>query len=272
MSWISPTSIRGVIQFLYVMAGASRDMMPGAVAAMVNFAGSRIAGSLPLLIVYLIAIGLCAIGKPAPASRAYVLLSVITPIVVTIIVSLLKPLFVPRYLLMTLPFVAIAAAMGIRSIPSRAISSAIAAVIVGLSLVEDYAYYRAPAFQDWRGAVHTIATRARPADVAVIYPRYNEIPFSYYLARSPTAAAFPLALPMESETDIEHPEALANAVAKNRAVIAGIASGTRIWFVGSSPNDRDGHLLEELRSDREVEEQAKLSGIKLLLMEPRGGR
>ena len=272
VSWISPSSIREVIQFLYVVAGASRDIVPGSVAAMVNFAGSRDAASSPLLILYLIAIGLCAIGKPPRASRAYVLLCVIIPIVAAIVVSMVKPLFVPRYLLMTLPFVVIAAAMGIRSIPSRTTSIAITAVIIGLSLIEDSVYYRAPAFQDWRGAVGAIAERAHSTDVVVIYPRYNQIAVNYYRSRLSAAAGFPPLLLMVPETDIEYPEALATAIAENRAIIAGIAPHARIWFVGSSPSNHDGRLIAELRGDREVAEPARFSGVKVLLMEAHDGR
>ena len=109
-------------------------------------------------------------------------------------------------------------------------------------------------------------------EVVAIYPRYNQIPVDYYLARLPAAAAFPPVLPMEPETDIAHPEALASAIAKNSAIIARIAPGACIWFLRSSPSNSDGRLIAELRSDHDVREQANLSGVKVLLIDARGMR
>ena len=65
---------------------------------------------------------------------------------------------------------------------------------------------------------------------------------------------------------------LASAIAKNSAIIAGIAPGACIWFLRSSPSNSDGRLIAELRSDHDVREQANLSGVKVLLIDARGMR
>lgn len=271
VNWISPTSLRGVIQFFYVLAGSSRDIVPGSSAASLNFMGSRNIFSVPLLVLYLAAIALAAIdlSRHRKASQAYVLLCLTIPVCLAIVASFLKPLFVPRYLLITLPFFVLAGAMGIRTIPSRTAAVAVITLMVVFSLAEDFSLYRAPSFQDWRGTVQLLAKRAQPSDVLMIYPGFYETPLSYYLARLPVGAPFPRMLPLEAETDLRHPERLANAIAQNRSKASNIGPSARIWLVGVLYRT-NRRLLDELRIDHHIAEHPNISGVNLLLMVPDG--
>jgi hypothetical protein len=221
-----------------------------------------------LLWSYLAAIALAMVypGRASIGARVYLLLSIVTPICLTIIVSHFKHLFVIRYLLVVLPFFVVAAAMGIRQIPWRSAAVAVAAAITLMSLVEDYSYYRAPSYQDWRSAVTFVSARADPGDVLLIYPNYYEIPVQYYVGRLPGSTVFPRIILMDDELRSRVPTRWREeAVSRNRAVLTSLDQGARVWFFSASWDHDDQRLIAEMHDDHQEVEHPDIPGVRLLL-------
>ncbi len=238
--WIPSISRWAFTQLFYILSGASRDIIPGSAAVAFSLMGFRFGLSSLLLWSYLAAIALAMAypGRESIGAKLYLLLSIVTPICLTIIVSHFKHLFVIRYLLVVLPFFVVAAAMGIRQIPWRSAAVAVAAAIAVMGLVEDYSYYKAPSFQDWRSAVTFVAARADPGDVLMIYPNYYEIPIQYYIGRLPGSAVFPRIILMKNELQSRVPPRWREeAVSWNRSVVTSLDQGTRVWFFSASWDD-----------------------------------
>ncbi len=266
--WIPSISTWAFTQLFYMLSGASRDIVPGSAAVAFSLMGFRFGLSSLLLWSYLAAIALAMVypGRASVGARVYLLLSIVTPICLTIIVSHFKHLFVIRYLLVVLPFFVVAAAMGIRQIPWRSVTVAVAAAISVMSLVEDYSYYRAPSFQDWRSAVTFVAARAVPGDVLMIYPNYYEIPVQYYVGRLPGSTVFPRIFPMEDELRSRMPVRWREeAVSRNRSVVTSLDQGTRVWFFSASWDNDDQHLITEMQDGHQVVEHPDIPGVRLLL-------
>ena len=118
-------------------------------------------------------------------------LGALVPILVTALVSLVKPTFIARYLLVALPSYAIAIAIPLARLPRKALTVAAVCVIVllGLPLLRDYE--REPAENDFRGAVAFIVERAQPGDVIMIWEPLSRPAVEYYVSRQPTGRPFP---------------------------------------------------------------------------------
>jgi 4-amino-4-deoxy-L-arabinose transferase-like glycosyltransferase len=266
--WIPSISRWAFTQLFYILSGASRDIIPGSAAVAFSLMGFRFGLSSLLLWSYLAAIALAMAypGRESIGAKLYLLLSIVTPICLTIIVSHFKHLFVIRYLLVVLPFFVVAAAMGIRQIPWRSAAVAVAAAISVMSLVEDYSYYRTPSFQDWRSAVTFVAARADSGDVLMIYPNYYEIPVQYYVGRLPGSTVFPRIILMKDELRSRAPARWReDAVSWNRSVVSNLDQGIRVWFFSASWDDDDQRLLAEMQDDHHVVEQPDIPGVRLLL-------
>ncbi len=266
--WIPSISTWAFTQLFYILSGASRDIIPGSAAVAFSLMGFRFELSSLLLWSYLAAITLAMIypDRASIGARVYLLLSIVTPICLTITISHFKHLFVTRYLLIVLPFFVVAAAMGIRRIPWRAAAVAVTVAITVMSLVEDYSYYRAPSFQDWRSAVTFVAERADPGDVVMIYPFYYEIPLRYYIGRLSSSAVFPRIILMKDEVLRRHPtQWREEAISQNRSVVKSLGSGTRVWFFSASWDNDDQRLIAEMQDDHHVVERPDIPGVRLLL-------
>jgi mannosyltransferase len=267
VDWIPRTSLSSLVQLFFELAGASRDIVPGSAA--LRFKASRDGLSLSLLLLYLAVIGVALIRSRSQKNRAaiYLLLSLIIPICLTVTVSFFKPLFVPRYLMITLPFFVTMAAIGISWIPWRAGAVSIAIAIVVLSLTQDYSYYMIPSFQDWRGAVRLVAEQAKPNDVLMVYPDYNNVPVQYHVARLDRSTDFPRSILMQAELpDAKRPNWLDRKISNNRLKELTVQPGSQIWFVSSLYDSSDERLLNALQSDYQIADQPNIPGLRLLLL------
>ena len=104
---------------------------------------------------------------------ALILSLLVTPIVITLLVSIIRPAFYHRFLIIVLPAWLIMIAISLLRIPARAWRIAATAVICGLSLVTTVLLYRRPS-EDWRGAVTYLAANSRPDDRVLYYQSVGE--------------------------------------------------------------------------------------------------
>jgi len=103
------------------------------------------------------------------------------PLGATFAVSFVKPMFHPRYLLITLPALALLVGRGIASArPRAAAAGGVAAtfVLAGFALARWYGDFRK---EDWRGAASLIVSSARPGDAIAFIPARMRLPFEVYM-------------------------------------------------------------------------------------------
>ena len=109
------------------------------------------------------------------------------PILLTFAISVVKPIFLRRYLIVCLPPLVLLASVGLSQIRPRWAFVGALTVLVGLGLHGVYYYYADTPYetgdQDNRAATRYILAHAEPGDAALFYASGMEIPFNYYRGR-----------------------------------------------------------------------------------------
>jgi len=143
----------------------------------------------PLLAAFLVLAGLALIfskrrnADPLARFKFILLLSwFVVPTAVAFVVSLWKPVFMPRFLIFCLAPLLLLTAVGLAQIRSTALRIALTVALACASLVPTLWYYRQPKEQ-WREAVSYIATHAQPGDAVILFGNYARVPFEYYQPR-----------------------------------------------------------------------------------------
>lgn len=123
-----------------------------------------------------------------PAARRYALAGVLLPLVSVWLVSLRRPVFVDRYFLILLPWIAVLVALGARSLvrralllPARAwIAASVLAVAVGLAAaaqVHTAAKYHK---EDWRALQGFLKTSGAASAALILSEPEISLPLAYY--------------------------------------------------------------------------------------------
>ena len=245
LGWIPRTSIYSLRDLLFSYSGAFEGRATSLTVILAGF--------------YLVGASLAVSSAPTSDRPAlgYILLSIFVPVALTLIVSMVKPLFVSRYLLSGLPLFALLAAVGFQRLkPAFAIVMAICA----LSLTEDYSYYRAPSIQDWRGVAEFVAEHSQPGDILVVYD--DATPIEYYVARYDRGKEFALRVYEGGVTPKHH------TVKTPEAYLAGAEGGAnrRVWFTFLAGEAWE-HLLLLSHRDSRIIEQPAFDGVRLYLLE-----
>lgn len=137
-----------------------------------------------------------ASGRHRPA---LVLAWLLVPFALALLVSLVQPMLVPRYLIVCLPPLLLLAVAGIERAPSWLAGAALAACLA-LSDSALASWYQRPPLEDWRSAAAHVLGRARPADRIVFHAPYIRQPFDYYARRSGKPAPAELAVEEVAKT------------------------------------------------------------------------
>ena len=149
-----------------------------------------------LLLAYFLAccVGLLTIARGIPTLHearreglwplALVMMWLGVPVLGSLAMSIVQPVFLARYLIIALPPLIILASIGISTLttPLRALA---VAVIVALSAFSLHSYYTADYKneEDWRRATAYVLANSRSGDQVLFLTRYGRRPFEYY-ARS----------------------------------------------------------------------------------------
>ena len=150
-------------------------------------------GGLLLLMLYVLLI-VAAVAIPSTRSQCedvnrrwthgFLLLWLLMPATLLLAVSLVRPAFEPRYLIMSVPAIVLLAADGLCRIQSRLLSFAATTLVVILSLGGAYSYYRARSeaarTDDWRDATQYVLTHAQPGDAVLFSYSEERLAFDEY--------------------------------------------------------------------------------------------
>ena len=168
--------------------------------------------------------------SPAPRwTLLFVVCWLVLPSLFILLLSLAKPLFLSRYLLVCVPAAVLLAAFGFNSL-ARSVSLVCISLTLIASLVMVRSYYRHPqGKEDWRSANRYVSTEARAGDAVIVLPEYGRFTFTFYSNLR--------ALPSK-----ELPYALLNGDIEGSS-----RSATRLWLVVFGYQNSD-HAIGSVQS------------------------
>jgi len=171
-----------------------------------------------------------------------------TPVVGALVISIGKPLWAPRFLIVALPGIVLLVAVGLRRVPLPATAAA-AGLLLALSSVHVARTLGDPQ-EDFRAATAFVLANERSGDVAAFYRTSRRIPFEYYAARS-GAEALPRSLLPASPyghfdlvADYRH----TNVTPSELSAIAATAARDRMWLLLSRSEDERVEAKQENRA------------------------
>ena len=144
---------------------------------------AALTGGIPLLVA-LSTLGMVGVVAHRHDRRIWLILAVaLVPIVAAIVISVFRPMLLGRYLVVSLPFIAILAGVGlaaVRPVVARAVATGALGILVVLALP---IAYRDVHQQDWRSAGAYIAGATQPGDGVIVTP-WGWRQLEYYLERT----------------------------------------------------------------------------------------
>ena len=220
----------------------------------------------PVYAVVLIAAAASAVGTWRTHGREYVawhytlvVSCAALPILLVLAVSIVKPIFVDKYLVECLPFVVLLVAVGVERVRPRALSLGALLVLLAISAHALTAYYRSSDKDDWRAATRYILDSAKEGDAALFFPGAGVDPFKYYLARRDSSAHnVRVIYPGEfGEGDVG-------------AAISGVQHRyDRLWAVFNQDGDAGAAVRDSLSRRYRVESDRQFTGVRVVLYDTR---
>jgi 4-amino-4-deoxy-L-arabinose transferase-like glycosyltransferase len=178
IAWLSRPGVRDIPGFFSALAGGGGNLLLAAylLSCLLAFvkAGKRGFGSGPHFDAW---------------HFQFVVAWLFVPVILALGISLAKPVFLDRYLIVCLPPFVLLAALGISQIQRRWVLGVALAVLAILALRGDYFNYeRMGRYQrfdveNWRDATRFLLSEAKPRDAVLFYHAYGVLPFEYYRSR-----------------------------------------------------------------------------------------
>ena len=172
LDWVRPPAPGDVLRLFQLLAG------DGGLPLLVAYSG---AGSLALLL------GIWSMARSGRSFAGWryglVVALLLFPVGFAYLVSFVKPVFVLRFLIVSLPPFVLLASAGLSRIPYRWLFVVGVAVLVALSGRGAYAWYADHEKEDWRAATSFVLSEARPGDAVAFFAYFVNPPFDYYVDR-----------------------------------------------------------------------------------------
>lgn len=237
-------------------------------------------GGWPLLVQYLAAIAFAlqpgwSKGSTGAASRwaiGLLLLWLLLPITATVVVSVLRPMFVARYFVASLPAFILLAAAGICRLHRRWAIAIVVLAFVALSVRGTLAYYRSDFDldrDDYRAASRYILDHSSAGDAILFHIAMGRMPYEYYRSLYKGPNQPPVVLYPSRGKDIDYRDFMGKPSPELIATIP--ADHDRVWVMlknnrGPRGPDPTTQYLEEIfgRAYSRVEEQ-QFAGVEVRL-------
>jgi mannosyltransferase len=239
--WVQPTTASEIYKLFIFFAGASK-----AVAAVLSVI------SLAMCVLALVRWSAKLRSRSSESWRIGLVLSwALVPPLIAALVSIHKPVFVHRYLLVSLPGYLMLMALGLAQLRRKTVLVALAIFVAlsGVSIVQGY--FRP--IEDWRGAVAYVLDKAQQGDALLPYIPYGSNNFNFYARRI--------------ERTNQHPPFTFVDSAKGVSQVAGIAA-PRTWLV-LYPSPHVAELAPDfeqaLASRYSKEERREFKGVTVVL-------
>jgi mannosyltransferase len=232
---------------------------------------AHFAGSLPLAVLFLVPLaGAAGITvrafrepdtSPARWRQGFLWLWLVIPPLVTAVVSLAVPVWVARYLIVSLPAFLALSAVGLGRMRPRLRTGALV-ILTALTLTA-LAFSYAPLTkngEDWRAASADVYGRLQPDDLIWFAPGNNRAPFAYYVWRYDRPPAADLTLAAGGQRGRMHARELSAAEVRAR-----LNDHVRVWVVrrnqrGGAGGAATTRRLHDLAREGFREEEARSFG------------
>ena len=221
MRWIQPPDLRTVVQFFVSIAGNGGYLLLLMVSIAVGAAGYALVRNRP--------------RGTATASRWTYLFAfawLIVPVLLVLAVSVVRPIFLARYLNPCLPALMLIVAAGTLKLRKPVTVWILVAVISTLSLAGTVSYYRRDFDldrDDWRAAASYVIEHATAGDGIFFYQGFGRLPFEFYRSLGKPASVWPAALVAANGGDWGYRDSLFSYAA-DMLKDAGPGSD-RVWLV-----------------------------------------
>ena len=174
---------------------------------------------IPLLVLVAVAAGLATLGGwtlwredgPTLKTWAYALVFVwlFVPVLVVAAVSVVRPMFVARYLNPCLPALTLIVAAGITQLRPAVLAGVFCAAISVCSMLGTASYYRQDfdlglERRDWRAATSLILDHAQPGDGVFFYGGSGHMLFEFFRHARRPSPAWPQVLESENGLDVSY--------------------------------------------------------------------
>ena len=167
IGWVPPLSVGYVRSVLQSLIGSTGDLMlPIGYAA-----------------IWVAAIGFVLARRQWRWEWLFCASLALVPIGTALIVSVARPVFVARYLIVALPGLVMVVGAVIAGMRPRWIGVLGAIALIVLSADNLQGWYTVIPKEGWRQAIAYVAAHAQPGDALIAYPNYVRLPVDYYMER-----------------------------------------------------------------------------------------
>jgi uncharacterized membrane protein len=257
LSWINRPGVGDLHRFLLDLAGNGGDLLLVLYGGCfgVAISASKWRGSRNLVF----------------ASWRYVFLLswLVVPVAITLLFSLVRPVFLPRYMLPCVAPLALLAAAGLTRLRPRWLAGILIVAMLALSVRGTWTYYGADfdlGREDWRGATQYLLQNAKEGDGILFHSAQARMPFEYYSGGQSQRHELRIIFPAYGgEGRLSYLDFIANA---RNAPLAAISSRyQRVWLVlahnqlnGGEPDPITGTVEQSLRKNYTLAEQRSFAG------------
>jgi mannosyltransferase len=182
--------------------------------------------------------GLRGVGRDKLFGYSCATFGAILPVACLLAASfLVKPVYVMRYVLPSLPFFLLLVAAGICELPPALMKVGLGLLLVA-NLFGTLEYYRVPTKPDWPGAINCLVSEIRPDDRIALIPNYERIALDYNLWRLNRSLPKGMVLLPEEQDSLIAPDLSTNVMLAPHA-----DRYSRIWIITSDPPPHDAKVL-----------------------------
>jgi mannosyltransferase len=170
-------------------------------------------------------------GGPERWNYFLVFLWLLAPLGIILAVSLVRPIFFPRYLSPCLPALVLLVAAGIARLRPMALGAAFGIAISACSLLGTFSYYQRDfdvAHENWRGASEYLFDRAQPGDTVFVFPPFARAPLEFYRWQRQSASTWPKSLNPSDDTRLPGEDLV--TIPETNLQSVGVP-GNRVWLV-----------------------------------------
>jgi mannosyltransferase len=116
--------------------------------------------------------------RPWPVG--FVAACLFVPLVLSFLASIARPMFLPRYLIICLPFLVLIGAAGLTRLRPPVLARGLVVLLAFVSVARLLGFYQREGPENWRDATQFVLDTSRRGDGFVFFPDYAHKPFDYY--------------------------------------------------------------------------------------------
>ncbi len=190
---------------------------------------------------------------------------ILVPVLGSLAVSTIRPIFLPRTLLWVgLPYL-ILAAWGLRHLRPVPLGRGILGLSLGVILLGLSSYYVESPKEEWRDAAATVADQVAPGDLLLFNAGWTQLPFDYYFEQAAASAGVARrGLPVDLFERGELEPVMAPADLAYLADLIRNRAGVWLIYSHEGYTDPDGLIVDFLRHEMTLAEERSFVGVRVL--------